>query len=74
MAMARCNSMIDVLTTTYIGFAIFIYMATGCTLLLFDAKEFKKMKMNREKRAAQIAGWLNLTLCGLALVVKLIFM
>lgn len=45
----------------YLGYVIVIFYVTGAFILLTDVKAYKNANFKREKKAAAVLGWLNVS-------------
>lgn len=43
-------------------YVVLLLLITGILILFFDVKRYEAAKMNKEKRGARFAGWLNICL------------
>ncbi|HWO96505.1 MAG TPA: CLC_0170 family protein [Bacillus sp. (in: firmicutes)] len=57
----------------FIGYAVTIFIATGCLLLFTDVKAYKNEGFKKERKAALILGWTNLSLGLLLLLTNWIY-
>ncbi|UFJ40874.1 hypothetical protein LOK74_23275 [Brevibacillus humidisoli] len=46
----------------FVYYAVFLFLLTGWLLLRYDQKLYQMANMNRERKAARLAGWLNIWL------------
>ncbi|GIO11497.1 hypothetical protein J19TS2_10520 [Cohnella xylanilytica] len=58
-------------TINYHGYAIALFLASGVYLLWLDTKKYSESGMKREKKTAQLTGWINLSLGVIGFVIKL---
>jgi len=46
----------------YNNFTVFLFLLSGWMILRFDRKRYKMADMKPERRAASVAGWINIAL------------
>ncbi|MFK7695749.1 CLC_0170 family protein [Paenibacillus sp. HJGM_3] len=57
----------------YLNYIVGLLLTTGVYILWVDIKNYKKDKMEKEKTAAKISGWINLTLGALMYIVSWVY-
>ncbi|EMT54129.1 hypothetical protein HN020_22455 [Brevibacillus borstelensis] len=57
----------------YIYYVVFLAIATGIFVLLIDSETYRAANMKRERRAAKLLGWINISLGVLVLFLHWMF-
>ena len=57
----------------FYSYLIALYLISGWFTLRYDTRSYKEAQMDREKKAARIAGWCNIVLGSAALAIYWIY-
>ncbi|MFX3636577.1 MAG: CLC_0170 family protein [Candidatus Pristimantibacillus sp.] len=59
-------------TSSYLNYAIFLWMVSGMLILQIDVKGFKLSGLNKELKVSRIIGWLNIIVGIVLLLAELV--